>query len=159
MIMNMRRAAALTAITLVPACSIGQAVQMGDSGALPSSRWQAAMSSPPSLDGAVEMAGMAWMANGEQANTTRIEIEIENAAPGGEHPWEVRQGRCGSDRGLFGSSGDYEPLEVGGDGRATASATVQQVLPSSGDYSVSVFAAPTNRDLVVACGNLAPPIA
>jgi hypothetical protein len=31
-------------------------------------------------------------------------------------------------------------------------------LPRDGSYSIEVLASPTNRDLVVACANLAPPI-
>jgi len=156
--MMKRHAAALAAVALVPACSFGQPVQMNESTDLPAARWQAALSSPSNLDGAVEMAGMAWMADGEDGNTTRVAVQIENAAPGGQHPWEVRQGRCGSERGAFGSRDAYEPLEIGGDGRATAEASVERALPRSGEYSVAVLASETNRQLVVACGNLAPPI-
>jgi hypothetical protein len=32
------------------------------------------------------------------------------------------------------------------------------ILPRDGEYSVEVLASPTNRELVVACANLAPPI-
>lgn len=156
--MNIQRAAVLGVVIFLPSCSVGQAVRLNESGDLPASRWQASVTSPPNLEGAVEMVGTAWMADGENGNTTQVAIQIENAAPGGVHPWEIRVGRCGVDRGVFGSSEDYEHLEVGGDGEAAAEATVEQRLPRTGEYSVSILASPTNRELVVACGNLAPPI-
>ena len=155
--MNMKTAALAVAVVL-PACSFGQAVQLNESGELPQTRWQGTLNSPPNLEGAVQMQGMAWMAASEDDNTTQVQVQVANATPGGVHPWEVRVGRCGTDRGVFGSGEDYEDLEVGSNGEATASAVVERALPRSGEYSVSVLASPNNRDLVVACGNLAPPI-
>lgn len=155
--MNTRHAIPVLMITLLSACWGQQAVQLHGSDA-PTRRWTAAMTTPPDLSGAVEMEGSAWMAAAEGDNT-QVQVTIQNAAPGGTHPWQVQRGRCGADRGVFGSAADYDPLEVGGNGEASATAILEEPLPTSGEYSVAVMASPTNRDLVVACGNLAPPIA
>ena len=155
--MTIKHAVPILTIVLLPACGGGPAVQLNGSD-LPTQRWNATMTSPPDLSGAVEMDGSAWMAEAE-GEATQIRVSIQNAAPGGTHPWQVQRGRCGADLGVFGSAADYDPLEVGGDGQASETAIIEEPLPATGDYSVTVMASPTNRDLVVACGNLAPPIA
>jgi hypothetical protein len=140
------------------ACFGGPAVQIEQDPDIPSTRWQGSISSPPSLAGAVQMGGTAWMATGNQANQTRVHIELANASPGGTHPWAVQRGRCGASGALFGTPGEYEPIEVNDDGRASVTADIPMILPRDGEYSVEVLASPTNRELVVACANLAPPI-
>lgn len=133
---------------------------MGQSDDLPGNRWQGTVSSPPTLEGVVEMTGTAWMAEGEESdNTTVVQVAIQNATPGGVHPWEARRGRCGSSWGVLGDSTAYERLEVSNQGRASASATVNEPFPETGEYSVAILASPSNRELVVACANLAPPVA
>jgi hypothetical protein len=149
--------AALAAIVLLSSCGGNQAVQL-DERDDSTTRWSASMSSPPTLAGAVQMNGTAWMAEAD-SNATRVHVSIENAAPGGRHPWMVQRGRCGADRGMFGTEADYQPLQVSGNGTATATTVVNERLPSTGTYSVTVLASPSNQDLVVACGNLAPPVA
>jgi hypothetical protein len=146
------------AVALSAACFGGPAVEINQDPEIPASRWQGAIMSPASLAGAVQIDGTAWMASGEGANRTRVYIEIGNAAPGGTHPWQVQRGRCGSAGTLFGSPADFEPIEVNGDGEGRATAEVELALPREGEYSVEVLAAPTNRELIVACGNLAPPV-
>ncbi|MGE0158885.1 MAG: hypothetical protein AB7T31_05690 [Gemmatimonadales bacterium] len=147
---------AATALSL--ACSGGPAVEINETPEVPAERWQGPITSPPNLAGAVQMEGTAWMATAEESNQTRVHIEIANAAPGGRHPWEIQRGRCGSSGDLFGSPADYEPIEVNDDGQATMTTEIPMSLPRDGEYSVEVLASPANRDLVVACANLAPPI-
>jgi hypothetical protein len=140
------------------ACFGGPAVEIDQDPEIPSTRWQGSITSPPNLAGAVQMDGTAWMASGDETNETRVHIEIANASPGGTHPWEVQRGRCGSSGDPFGSPGDFEPIEVDDDGQATVTADIPMSLPRDGEYSIEVLASPSNRDLVVACANLAPPI-
>jgi hypothetical protein len=147
----------LAAAALSVACFGGPPVEIDETPELPATRWQGAITSPPNLQGAVQMDGTAWMASGDE-NETRVHIEIENAAPGGTHPWEVQRGRCGGDGDLFGSADDYETIEIDDDGEATVTVELDERLPRDGEYSVEVLASPTNRDLVVACANLAPPV-
>lgn len=157
--MNTKHVAAFLALGLALACGGNQAVRMNESSDLPGTRWQGTVSSPPNLDGAVEMSGTAWMAEAEGSDgTTQVRVSISNAAPGGVHPWAVRHGQCGSDRAVFGESASYEPMEVEDNGRATASAMVNEPLPAGGEHSVAIMASPTNRELIVACANLAPPV-
>jgi hypothetical protein len=140
------------------ACVSAPPVQIDETPEIPATRWQGPITTPPNLAGAVQMDGTAWMAAGDETNETRVRIEIENAAPGGMHPWVVQRGRCGSDGDLFGSPDDYEPIEIDDDGQAEVTAEIPMSLPRDGEYSIEVLASPTNRDLVVACANLAPPI-
>jgi hypothetical protein len=150
----------LAIVALAAACGGNQAVRLNESSDVRGTRWQGTVSTPPTLEGAVEIGGTAWMAEAEGSDsTTYVQVSIQNAAPGGVHPWHVHRGQCGSGWGVFGDSTAYEPLEVGDDGRASASAVVDEPLPESGEHSVTILASPRNPDLIVACANLAPPVA
>ena len=119
-------------------------------------RWHATLASPRSLAGAVQMSGEATMAPAPDGRTT-VTLALANATAGGLHPWQVHLGQCGADQGLLGVASSYAPLQVGGDGRASASATLPLATPVAGAYFVSVQASSGNPQTVVACGNLAPP--
>jgi hypothetical protein len=121
------------------------------------SRWHATLTSPSELAGAVQMNGSVSMAPGSNSGNTTVSLRLANAAPGGVHPWAVHRGQCGADQGVFGSSGAYEPIEIGDKGRASASATIPLETPETGAYFVSVQASAANGQTTVACGNLAPP--
>jgi hypothetical protein len=152
--------AILPILALATACGGSQAVRLNESSDVRGTRWQGTVSTPPTLEGAVEIGGTAWMAEAEGSDSrTQVEVAIQNAAPGGVHPWHVRRGQCGSGWEVFGDSTAYEPLEVGNDGRATASAILDEPLPASGEHSVTILASPRNPDLIVGCANLAPPVA
>ena len=88
---------------------------------------------------------------------TEAYVSIENAAPGGQHPWHVHVGQCGQDRGIFGPADAYPILKVGGNGKADATAKVPVPMPRQGQYFINVHASATNMGTIVACGNLAPP--
>lgn len=120
-------------------------------------RWNADLVTPRRLAGAVGISGTAWMAPEPGADATEIFVEIENATPGGVHPWRIHRGRCGTNRGAVGSEDTYPTLEVGEEGRASAGASLDFAPDDDEAYYVAVYASPTNRDLIVACGNLAPP--
>lgn len=152
------RRAWFAAVGLSAACMGGPAVQIEQDPEIPAIRWQGPVTSPPGLAGAVQIDGTAWMASGDSFDETRVHLEIENAAPGGRHPWSVQRGRRGDQGALFGSYEDYTPVEIGDDGGATVNANVPFTLPREGEYSVHLLASPSNRDLVVACGNLAHPV-
>jgi hypothetical protein len=120
-------------------------------------RWHASLASPSALAGVVQMTGSATMAPGSNNGNTTVTLSLANASPGGVHPWALHYGQCGSDQGVFGSSSAYKPIEIGGDGRGTVSARIQQETPTSGSYFVSVQASAANSETIIACGNLAPP--
>jgi hypothetical protein len=145
-------------VVMVTGCH--HSVEINPAPSIPvSARWTATLASPKELRGAIEIHGSAWMAPPAVGDSGRalISIAIANAAPGGVHPWAVHQGTCGNDRGVYGSDRAYPPLKVGSDGTATAK--TQQTLPPPkfGEYFVEVLAAPSNPEMVIACGNMAAP--
>jgi hypothetical protein len=122
------------------------------------SRWNARLASPAAMVGVVQVTGAAWMAPGGSADETRVEISIQNAVPGGRHPWHVHQGRCGSAGAILGSADQYGILEIDDKGKASRSATLEVSFPRSGEYLVDVHASPSNLGTIISCGNLAPPV-
>lgn len=120
-------------------------------------RWHANLASPAELAGAIQMNGSASMAPASTRRTTTVLLNLANATPGGQHPWALHRGQCGTDEGLVGSAGAYPMAEVGRDGHATSSADLPIATPTSGSYFVTVAASSANASVVVACGNLAPP--
>src|SRR4030095_8439991 len=87
------------------------------------SRWRAALVTPASLVGAVQMNGAATMQPGRTNENTIFSLSIANATPGGVHPWQVHRGQCGADDGVLGSAGAYKSIKVGDDGRGTDTTT------------------------------------
>jgi hypothetical protein len=120
-------------------------------------RWSAALATPTALVGAVQMNGTGIMQPSKSGTETMLTLEIANATPGGQHPWQVHRGRCGSDDGVFGEPSAYTAVKIGDDGRGMSNATVSFATPTMGNYYVTVQASAANPDVVVACGNLAPP--
>jgi hypothetical protein len=140
------------------ACGGGSRVEIDPNPEMVGTRWNAILATPGQLAGAVQVKGVGWMA-GDDSDTaeTRAFASIENALPGGEHPWHVHVGRCGADRGIFGPADAYEPLRVEDEGRAEATAELPVPVPKSGEYFINVHASVNNMGTILACGNLAPP--
>ncbi len=138
------------------ACGGGSRVEIDPNREMIGDRWNASLATSTQLAGAVQVKGMGWMA-GDDTAKTRAFASIENAVPGGEHPWHVHRGRCGVDRGIFGPADAYDPLRVDGKGRAEASAELPVAVPTSGEYFINVHASANNMGTILACGNLAPP--
>ena len=105
------------------------------------------------------MSGSASIAPGTKRGTTEVVLRIANSSPGGLHPWAIHVGQCGADKGVFGARDNYQPLSVRSDGTGLSSAIVALDTPAAGDYFVSVQASAANNQLMIACGNLAPPTA
>ena len=120
-------------------------------------RWRAALVTPAALAGAVQMNGAATMQPGANRESTSFSLNIDNATPGGLHPWQVHRGQCGADEGVVGSAEAYTAIKVGEKGRGSSTATVPMTTPTTGSYFVTVSASAANPETVVACGNLAPP--
>ena len=151
--------AALSAATLV-ACKPfhhSDPVQVSAKDDALNTRWHANLASPADLAGAIQMNGSASMAPAGSRGSTFVVLDLANATPGGQHPWALHRGQCGSDQGLIGSASAYPVAEVGRDGHANSSATLPIESPTSGNYFVTVAASTANETVVVACGNLAPP--
>jgi len=154
---------ALVAMTLtLVACSVFQpraAVRMSTADVNLNSRWHASIASPAELAGAVQMSGSASIAPGTKRGTTEVVLKVANSSPGGLHPWAIHLGQCGADKGVFGALDNYQPLSVSSDGTGLSNAIVALDTPTAGDYFVSVQASAANNQLMIACGNLAPPTA
>jgi hypothetical protein len=147
----------VSAVTLA-SCGGRQAVEINPDAQSIGTRWNGTLSTPAELVGALQVRGQAWMGGDERnSDETRAQAQISNAPPGGKHPWHVHRGRCGSDQGILGPADRYDPLEVGGDGRATSTVTLPLPVPKTGQFFVNVHASATNMKTIVACGNLAPP--
>ena len=152
-------AAILLGLALAATACGGKKVEIDPDAAPGASRWNAVLSTPSSLAGAVQVKGTGWMAAEEDDTTkTRAVVTIQNAVPGGEHPWHVHLGQCGNDRGIFGPADAYEPLQVGGGGMGQESAVLSVPAPVAGQYFINVHASRNNMTTIIACGNLAPPI-
>ena len=140
------------------ACGGRRGVEIDPNREMIGTRWNATLATSRQLAGAVQVKGMGWMAGVEDDTaTTRAFVQIENAVPGGEHPWHVHLGQCGNDRGILGPAEAYDPLRVGGNGRAESRAELPLPVPVGGQYFINVHASRNNMGTIVACGNLAPP--
>ena len=142
---------------LLLACGGGRAASINTSALGVGDRWNASLTTPADLIGAIQVSGTAWMAADQDPTQTRASASVANATPGGEHPWHVHVGRCGSNGAIVGDASAYRPLKVGGNGRAEATAKLNLPLPRSGEFYVNVHASATNLGTIIACGNLAPP--
>ncbi len=141
------------------ACGGGRAVEINPQDAMAGTRWNASLATPAGLVGASQVRGTGWMAQRDgDSSRTRASVSVENAVPGGRHPWHIHVGQCGSNGGILGSPEAYQPLNVGGNGRAESTADLSLRLPAAGQYYVQLHASPNNMGTIIACGNLAPPI-
>jgi CHRD domain len=136
----------------------GRTVEINPQEAMAGSRWHATLATPKQLAGAMQVRGTAWMGLADEDSTrTQASVSIENAVPGGQHPWHVHVGQCGSNGGIFGPADAYQPLDVDGDGKAESTAELPVPVPAFGEYYVNVHASRNNMGTIIACGNLAPP--
>jgi hypothetical protein len=151
-------AAFLLGLALAATGCGGKQVEIDPETEVVGTRWNATLATPTQMAGAVQVKGTGWMA-GEKGETTKTRafVSIQNAVPGGEHPWHVHIGQCGNDRGIFGAADAYEPLRVASNGQAQEAAELQVPVPTSGQYFINVHASRNNMGAIIACGNLAPP--
>ncbi len=139
-------------------CGGSRAVEIDPARQVVGTRWNATLATPAQLAGASQVRGTGWMGEDDgDSNRTQASVTISNAVPGGRHPWYVRTGQCGNDRGILGDAQAYKILQVGGNGQATASSTLELPMPRGGQYFISVHASPANLGTIIACGNLAQP--
>jgi hypothetical protein len=139
-------------------CGGRQAVELNPNSPLIATRWNGTLATPRALLGVVDIRGSAWMSPDQKdADKTVAHVDLQNAVPGGVHPWHVHRGRCGSDQGVFGPGDAYKPLKVGDNGRAISDAKLPVPAPKTGDYFVNIHASARNMGTIIACGNLAPP--
>ena len=149
----------LALVAVVSGCGMmsrSSATEIKDSNADSRNSWNATLVTPSDLAGAMQVRGVANWARND--NNSRVSVEISNATSGGTHPWHVHQGRCGDNGPIVGAASAYKPLSVGSNGQARENASLSMQLPQSGNYYVNVHAQTTNMNVIIACGNLAPPV-
>ena len=105
-----------------------------------------------------QVAGSAYMAPGSLPRTTVVMVYILGATPLRTHPWSLHRGRCGADKGAVSERTYYPPLFVDSDGQSAGDVTLDLTTPGRGDYFVAVYAASTDMETVIACGQLVPPV-
>ncbi len=120
-------------------------------------RWNANLTTPASMQGVISAQGRSWITSLDGGRRLRIDVEMSNMVPGGEHPWALRAGQCGMAGAELTRVNDSNRLKVGGDGKAKADVSSDMLFPTTGDYMVAVFASNENSDRMIACGNFAPP--
>jgi hypothetical protein len=129
--------------------------QVGAPQAAAGMRWAARLAAPGPAGNAAAGRGTATMTGGSDDPTTYVSVDLLHAAPAGEHPWQLRRGRCGADDGAFGPADAYRVLRVDAEGRASSSATISLPTLRGGRYYVAVGASAAHPDTSVACGDLA----
>lgn len=146
-------------LVLLAACGGHRQVEIDPEGELVASRWNATLATPAALAGAMQVHGRGWWgAQRGEPIRSQAHVEINNAVPGGDHPWHVHQGQCGTNGPIVGSATAYRSLEVDKDGKASATADLDLPMPRTGQYYVNVHASANNMGTIIACGNLAPPV-
>jgi hypothetical protein len=156
--MKAHAAVGLLSALMLASCGGGQSVEINPKTQPVAGRWNGVLTTPPELAGIVQVRGEGWMGQDpKDANRTQAYVEITNAVPGGQHPWHIHRGQCGSDQGILGPPDAYEPLKVEGNGKADQTATLPLPFPRTGNFFVNVHASANNMKQIVACGNLAPP--
>lgn len=89
---------------------------------------------------------------------TQLTITIENAQPGANFTWVVREGRCGEQGAVVGAANSYRALAVDSQGKAGTTMEIAARLDEAKDYVVELYATSTDpatgRPAVAACGDL-----
>jgi hypothetical protein len=82
-----------------------------------------------------------------------VTIELSGANPGSQLPWHIHSGACNGKGSIWGEPSMYPPLRVGQEGAVTGAVTLPVVLPSNGEYAVTVHKSADDM-APVACGAL-----
>lgn len=99
-----------------------------------------------SIEGTVEAVS--------RSSGTQVRVTLTGAEAGGELPWHVHQGTCGSGGPIVGEPTAYPPLAPDDTGQATASAQLTTPLSAGDSYHINVHQAPDAVETIVACGEL-----
>lgn len=100
------------------------------------------------------LSGTVQLRPGNTPGESRASISIQHANVGAEHPWQIREGRCGDDGAEVGPAVAYRWLTARSDGTADLNVTIPVGIDISKPRSVVVYLAQSSRDRIIACGNL-----
>ena len=110
-------------------------------------------------DGSLSQVGNSGVRGSAKAQSvgvgTGVNVSIQGAQSGAQHPWHVHSGVCGDNGAIVGNAGAYPVLTVATDGTASANATIDVALKEDQSYYVNVHRSPTDLGTIVACGRIA----
>jgi len=142
----MRRAPLLSALAVLFACAPATVADQ----AQPTLRWSANLEARPGAPSAVTANATAV----RTAGATTVQVEATGAQPNARHPWHVHHGSCETGGQIVGDPGRYPPLEVGAQGRGTATALIEVELAPGQPYHINVHRAADDLRTIIACGDL-----
>ncbi len=87
---------------------------------------------------------------------TGVSVTIAGLAAGEQHPWHIHSGTCGSGGPIVGAPTAYPVLQVGSNGEASASASLNVELNSGSSYYVNIHKSPSDLGTIVGCGPITP---
>jgi len=148
----------LAAAVVLGGCGRKNAAMISPDDALLGTRWRATLSTTEAFRGVIQARGTALLTSEDSGRRTRIDVEIGNVVPGGQHPWALRPGSCGAERTELARFVDGNTLRINSDGTARANRTIELSFPRSGEYHLVVLASADNAEQVLACGNFSPPV-
>ena len=155
---SIRRHALVAVALVLTACAKPPVAELSPGIDPVSTRWNAILATPEAMRGIIQGQGRAWATSVDAGRRTKVNVEMSNMVPGGVHPWIIRTGQCGMGGSEVLSVTDSHQLKIGDDGKAAADVTTDSPFQNSGQYMIAVLASSENRDQVIACGNLAPPV-
>lgn len=153
---QIRRAGLMTAglsavVLATTACGSGRAEVQSEppAGGASALEWTATIR-PQTDDGHGGRATATVMSDG----STRVRVSLSEGASGGEHPWHVHVGRCGSGGDIVGSPSAYSILRPDDMGSASQTAILDVSLDPSVSYHVNIHQSSARPDVIVGCGEL-----
>jgi len=158
MFTTMRKSLLLTpALALMAACASGG----GGGGAPPPPAAGGAAPGGTTLrfSGQVLATGARQMRGSAGATTigseTEVVVSITGGASGGQHPWHLHRGACGSGGAIVGSAGAYPVLRPDAGGRANETANLTVALSRGQRYHVNIHESSQDLGNILACAELA----
>lgn len=94
---------------------------------------------------------------GQGADSSRMDIELKDAAPGTAYAWHMHSGSCATDGAVVGLASSYPELRSDSSGSADLEITLAVPAPASGVYSIRVHSPdmePGKAGTTVSCGDL-----
>ena len=143
----------ILAVLALAACSSKEEDNDPDDMDFAATDWSAQVAARPgsAVQGSATMSSVGLEGG---TGTSTASVSIGGAAPGSRHPWHVHTGSCANTGGIVGDPGAYPLLEVGADGRASATASIAVGLDDEGAYNVNVHRSTAEMSTVIACGDL-----
>ena len=86
---------------------------------------------------------------------TQVALTVEGGIAGSRYGWDLREGACGANGRAIGDAAKYSPVLLGDRGMGSTITIVPVTFETGKQYSVNLYGDPTERTIVIGCGNLA----